>query len=504
MLKVDLLDVNDHLLGDGPLTNLIDVSVTEKLDEVGSIAFRMPATDDKAIGYVDTALGARVTAPDGFTATGLIRDRRRSINPPLLNVSGPDLLAELSARTVGWLAVYNTDQGSGVYGNDINSTILPDLLRNTGWSAGSIEASLGLWYGSLNGESRLSAINVIRQRVGKHIRQGSTARTLDLGAFGTAHGFRLHNVTQILKAQDGAGLVGLIDALEVNDDEEEVCNLIVPYGAGEDGSFLVSGGDDWGKVRLVDLLGTGVYSITDIKVRPGIKGAETTTTSGSSGTTLNVVSTTGFRAGERVFIGDKTNADSASSLTYWSRTIASITDGTHLVISSGSYTGVAAGLSVISAPQYYLYDATAYAANPREITKIFSEIDVPYRSALGSNIAQFVPAAKALYDRAKKYLAEHQVARSIYRVTPVTVPIDLRVGQTVRLEYHGKATRNGVAQSWLDVSADLFVLSITRTYNADGSTSAALEVSDVARQHGSDGKMIAELMSSHGVLQTRI
>jgi hypothetical protein len=503
MLKIDLLDSSDNLIGDGPLTNLISVSIAEKLDEIGEVSFSLPATDEKAIAYVGSAVRARVTAPDGYTATGIIRSRKSTISPPVLNVSGPDLLAELSALTCGWLAVYNTNAGGGIYGDDINSVVLVNLLTGSGWSAGSIDASLGLFYGSFNGESRFSALGMLRKRVGKHIRQGSTARTLDFGSFGTAHGYRLQNVAHILKAQDANANLGIVDALEVLQDRDEVCNLIIPFGAGEDGNFLISGGYDWGKVRLVDLLQTGVYTITDIKVRPGLRGVETTSAAGSSGTTLNVASTTGFRAGSRIFIGDKTNADSAATYKWWATTIASITNSTQMQLSAALAAGLPAGANVISDPQYYLYDATAYAANPREATKSFSEIDVPNRKVSG-NIAQFVPAAKALYDRAQAYLADHKTARSVYRVTPIKVPTDLRVGQTVRLDYHGKVTRNGVTQSWLDVAADLYVLSITRTYNADGSTTATLEISDVLSQRQSDGEMIAGLLGSQGVMQTRV
>jgi len=58
-------------------------------------------------------------------------------------VSGYDLLAGLGHVTCGWLADYNTNAGGGVYGDDINTYVLPDLLANTGWSSGTIDASLG-------------------------------------------------------------------------------------------------------------------------------------------------------------------------------------------------------------------------------------------------------------------------------------------------------------------------------------------------------------------------
>lgn len=499
---IDLLNSSLTVIGSGPLLNIISCSATEKLDEIGELSFSIPATDEKAT-YLNTAHAFKIYASDGFTKTGIIRNR--TLTPgeqPTLTVSGPDLLTELVDYTCGWLANYNADQGSGVYGEDINTVVFPDLLTGTGWSAGTVDASLGLLYGTFNSMTRLEAIQLLRQRVGKHIRQGTTERTLDLGAFGTAHGIRFENFKRILRDQDNSTTAMLIDSLEEVTDKQEIVNLIIPFGAGEEGSYLISGGDNWGKVRLYDMLGTGVYPTTDVQVRPGMRGKSTTTTTGGSGTSLAVTSSTGFRVGSRVFIGYKTNADHASTVTWWTRTISSIPDGTHLVLSSGNYTGLAAGFDVVSDPQFYLYDSTEYAIAPREATVVFPDIDVVDRKSLGTNIAQFVPAAYALYLRAKEYLTTHKASRKIYSMSPVTIPYNLRVGHTVRVEYHGKVKTDGAYINWVDVSADLYVLSTTRTYNGDGSTTATLEVSDVLRQREQDAAMLANSVGDISVIKS--
>lgn len=504
--RVELLDSAGAVLGDGPLLNVIKASFGEALDRAADCTIELPATDMRVIDLLPSAVFARLVADDGYTRTALISTRTTRVGlPPTIVLGGYDLLAELGLVTCGWLADYKTDHGGGVYGDDINTYVLPDILANTGWSSGTIAASLGKFAGPLSGLSRLSALDRVRKITGKHFRQGATERTIDFGAFGTSSGFRLHQVERVLRAQDANSAIGLITALEVLEDGGDVVNLIVPFGAGQDGSYLITSSNDYGKVRLKDLAegGGGIadYTVTDIQVRKGMRhGVETTVTASTTSTTVTVTSTTGMVAGSKVFIGDKTNAQDAPN--YWSLTISSITDATHVVVSLS--VTVTSGMKFITEPQYYLYNSTAYAAQPREATVIFSDIEVIARTPAGTNIAQFVPAAKMLYDRAKAYLADHATARKVYRVTPSRIPTTLRPGDTVRVIYNGRVTRDGVTAEWIDVDANLYVLSIARTYNADGTSTIALEVSDNNRQRAADAELVAQLVTGQGVVATRI
>ena len=506
MFTIDLLDAASTVIGDGPLVNVLRASFGSALDRAGECSIELPATDERVVNYLASAAYIRLRADDGYTRTSIISGvTTRAGQRPSVIVSGYDLLAELGHVTCGWLADYNTNAGGGVYGDDINTYVLPDILANTGWSSGTIDASLGRYVGSFNGLSRLAALDRLRQSTGKHFRQGSTERTLDFGAFGSSSGFRVINVAHLLRAQDSNTTIGFIESLEVVEERDDVVNLIVPFGAGQDGSYLITGNNDYGKVRLKDLASGGGsivdYQVSDIQVRPGMRhGVETTVTASGTGTSITVASTTGMVVGSKVFIGDKTNAQASPN--HWNRVISSITDATHVVVDF-SIT-VTNGDKFITSPQYYLYDSTAYAANPREAVVIFSDVEIPFRTPAGSNIAQFVPTAMVLYNRARAYLADHKTARTVYRVTPSRVPTTLLPGQTVRVIYHGRVTRNGVAAEWLDVDTDLYVLNITRAYNADGTASVALDVSTVNRPRSHDAELVSSLASGQGVFSTRL
>ncbi len=503
-LEITLLDSSSAIIGDGPLLAISRAAFTESLDRAGEFSIELPATDERVINYLASAVYVRFKAADGYTRTGLIDGLTTKIGRvPLIIVTGYDLLRELGIYTCGWYADYKTNHGGGVYGDDVNSDIIPDLLGNTGWSQGAIDAGLGYYVGSFNSLSRLAAFDKLAKALNLHYRQGATERDFDFGQFGDSSGFRLMNVPHVLRAQDDNAALGLIDALEIIEDKEDVVNLIIPYGAGEDGSYLVLSATEYGKVKLKDLCEAGTtlpdYIADDVYVVPGIKGVETTVTANGSTTTVTVASTTGMAAGDKVFCGDKTNAQDDANTLNW--TISSITDATHVVMSSAQT--VTNGMNFITFPNFGVVDAVAYAANPREATIVFAEVEIPYRTTAG-NIAQFIPTAYVLYKRAKTYLDQHATAARSYRVTPTRLPSTLQPGDTIRVIYHGRVTRNGVTAEWLDLDEDLYVINITRTYNADGTVAATLDVSDYNRQRYSDTRLVASLAATQGTVNTRV
>ena len=56
------------------------------------------------------------------------------------------------------------------------------------------------------------------------------------------------------------------------------------------------------------------------------------------------------------------------------------------------------------------------------------------------------------------------------------------LSQAKRVINRGVATRAGALYQWIDLDEELFVIQITRTFNADGSTSAPVQVSNVDDQ----------------------
>ena len=131
-----------------------------------------------------------------------------------------------------------------------------------------------------------------------------------------------------------------------------------------------------------------------------------------------------------------------------------------------------------------VYTATAKsadlkgAADPREATVVFDDIQL-----VSGSRADFAACAKQLYTRALSYLADYAMAREGYTLTVLNSVPTLHVGQTVRLIYRGVVTGDdGLPLKWVDIDRVLYVTKITRQFNADGTYSSNLDVSNIARQ----------------------
>lgn len=495
---VDLLNNSNVKIGSGPLSNVLSASVTESLDEAGTVSIVVPATDTQAIAMIGTAKRLKVVSSDGLTAIGLIRERRiQAGNTPTLEISGPDLIGDLARFNCLWYARFKAE--------DINSTVIPALIAGTGFTSGTIDAALGNYTGVLFGDSRLTALQKVREQIGKHFRQGATPSTLDFGAFGVASGYRFIRADTLRPEQETNTDIGIISGVEETIDAWNVATRIFPWGAGEDDGAAV-----YQKVTLEDLWTSGAWNAraANVKVTAGIRGTSTTVAAGSSygsGTTsVKVASSTGFAVNDLVFIGVKSGINGHDASPLGARMIVtSIPDSTHLnFLDLNFLSWLTTGLDVVSWPQYYIEDVTEYAADPREVSIVFSDIDLPDRShADQAGVNYWNKAAIALYDRAYAYLQNHKVAQKTYTFEIVNVPIDLRVGDTVRFVYRGVVTNSGVAANWIDVDADFYVLVITRTYNANGSAAGSLTLSNLARSRNGDRRYFGDLSNDVNIIK---
>ena len=109
-------------LGSGPIRTALDWESQRRLDAVGSFSFTMPASDPKAallqprrVVWAYTMVDVDDPASPSYSpqlelGSGTIERIDTEEGPPLtLRVSGPDLLGELAARTVGELDVLEQD-----------------------------------------------------------------------------------------------------------------------------------------------------------------------------------------------------------------------------------------------------------------------------------------------------------------------------------------------------------------------------------------------------------
>lgn len=473
---VDLLDASEDPIGAGPLENVIQVNVTESLDEAGQVQFTLPATDYRAATLIDTAVRFRVRLDSGSYIYGLIGQDivDAASATPQRTVTGQDLIGELANYSCGWWCFYDTD--------DLNADILPVLLTAAGWSAGTFDAGLGDFYGRFDGDSILSAlIKILNQTPGIHFRMGSTIRTLDVGAFGDVATVRFTNVHHALYGQSSNTEIAIIGSLRITSDRGPLVNRIIPWGAGAD-----DGNVNRAKVKLFHLDPASALW-ANIKAKPGLRGAQTQITEVTSPTQLKVTSTAGFLEWPIMQLMWCTDpADLTAGFAY-DFVIDEITDATHLTIrgSPSLPTSPSVNDYLIGNPQLYLEDATEFAANPHEAVIIFNDITLTELTS-----GEWAKGALQLYYRAKRYLDTHKVAQVTYTLTALYCPESVRVGDKVKVIYRGVATRSGTAYKWIDLDETLWVTKITRTYNADGSTAATLEVSNVDTRPNEDSMLI--------------
>lgn len=507
---IDLLNGSGVPIGDGPLTNVLNVSVGEALDEAGQIQFSLPATDYRAATLIDQAAKFRVRLHDD---RGVEADRYiygvlggdtidAASEQPTRQVQGFDLLAELGNKAVGWWCFYEN--------SDINTVILPDLIADTNWSLGTIEAGLGDYTQRFDGDSRLAALIKLTQQLGKHFRMGSTLRTLDFGTFGTVSAVRLTNVQHALRAQDANTNIAIIGSLQLTSDRAAVIHRIYPWGAGEDGGNI-----NREKVSLWYLPHVGMFGAAstdarwaDIGITQGVRGATTLIDyvhdSGSSVNNLyDVDSTAGFIPQDPVtsvpyqqlaWVRDPDDLTQPIGFNFVTENVA---DATHMEVrgSPNIPPAASAGDTLIGNPQLYLQTADYDPNDPREAVVIFN--DVKTISADARNLAAVAPQ---LFMRAQRYLATHAVPQRTYSLSVLRAPYTLRVGDKVRVIYRGAVTRRGVTVNWIDLDEELYLIKITRMYNADGSTSATLDVSNIDAQPLDDVSALADNSGQVGAL----
>lgn len=486
---IDLLDGSDRPIGDGPLTNVLSVSVGEALDEAGQIQFSLPATDYRAATLIDQAVKFRVRFDDGTLVYGLLGGDTIDAagDQPTRTVQGFDLLAELGNKSVGWWCYYQA--------SDLNTVILPDLIRDTGWSLGTIEAGLGDFTQRFDGDSRLSALIKLTQQLGKHFRWSSTLRNLDFGAFGAVAPVRLTNVQHALRAQDSNPAIAIIGSLQLTSERAAVVHRIYPWGAGNDS------GDTYREKASLWYLDRGDPRWSDIGIAPGVRGAMATVIdvrAAGAGTNnlYEVDDATGFMESPTQQLAWVTDPADLTSPIGFNFAVDAIFGVDIIVRGSAVIPAPApAGARLIGNPQLYLQTADYDPASPREATIIFN--DVKSIDADAGNLAAVAPQ---LFMRAQRYLATHGVPQRTYQLSVLRAPATLRVGDKVRVVYRGAVTRRGVTVNWIDLDEELYVIQITRTFNADGSTAATLDVSNIDAQPLDDARALADNSGQVGAI----
>ena len=470
--SVDVLNNSDVVQGAGPLFNVVSVEITEELDRAGRVAVTVPASDERAIALLGVENRLRVRTPDGNIAYGLVEKLDVAAGQkPLVTASGPDALGELVHPNAGYDRVYDDlAVAAAIIGTTGTAT---SLLGGTGWTQGSVDTGLGDATISYNGETILEALCLLAEQLGKHFRQGTTARTLDFGAFGVDSGVRITNLAHVLAVQEDADDLAYVGQVAVGEIGSDIENRIYPQAK-----------------YAVDLR-HAPSTITDIEVRrnPGPTGAASTLSApaGASSASITVADGSDFVDGEIVWLGD---ADDWTA-DHETKEVATVVGNTINFVGTTQYAH-GAGADVIQQMQFYVEDTTSQGVyGVREGVPQFSWIEAVDTTTLAKQ-----NAGNMLYLAAKARLAVFKDSFKSYRLGQVfNLPHDLRAGEKVRLVYKGAVEVYG-GTLYLDIDDDFFVIRITRRFEGDGKRVATLEVANVDRPSANDGDFVADTVAA--------
>jgi len=546
-LHVDVTDNAGVVQGDGPLFNIISIEVAEVLDEAGKVTVTVPYSDTRAIALLSASNRRVVPHIDGEQLrTGIVHQ----FNPLLSRVSGPDLLGELAYLNCGYDRVYDDyDIKTEVVGATGTAA---SLLASTGWTQGSVE-DLGKTTIKFDAETRLRALIMLAQQTGRHIRQGSTEQTLDFGLFGVDSGVRVINVDGFRPGMEDSDIIALVGAQPtLTRITADIFNRIYPLGkdrfdlryastyqidvegpatgvitnaTNANPIVITSVGHNLSTsdyVRIIDVAGNtaanGDWQITvltadtfsldgsvgnggytsggrwDKVVESGILVAQNGGPLGVSATVavagitagdtaFTVSSATGLVEGQELFFGDVSD---------WTQDheVAVIFEiaGATITIVNDFENNYAVGTDVIQAPQFYIEDAASQATHGvREMCPQFGWIGP---ISLTSSIEVLAQAADSLYTAAKAHLIRYKDEYTAYGLSSIfNFPRTIRVGEKIRLVYKGTVGLFG-GEMYVDVDDLFYILSITRTYSADGKDNTALEIASASRPNPTNASIV--------------
>lgn len=231
-LLVDVLNAAGEKQGAGPIRDILSASVTRALDGAGSFDFTIAATNENASLLVNKR---RVVLYMEYL--GIYREIGRGIIDQInhkdspgsysISVSGPDILSELKYT-------------STLLGREFNAETIGDAVNTlvglaSGWSVDSETAiSEEVISARFDGDPVLKALQILAENQGYHIRLGSSGKTLEFGAFGTATGLILTSAGQgTSNAITSNHDVALMTSISLKSETEAVATRLYPLGAGQ-------------------------------------------------------------------------------------------------------------------------------------------------------------------------------------------------------------------------------------------------------------------------------
>jgi len=453
----DVYSAAGALVGSGPLVNILSVTVEQVLDAAGRVTLQFPSVDPRVTDLVENERRVKVRTAAGIVAEGIMQEITYDLQPRTVSVGGPDRLGEL---------IYLSTQYNRVYDNVATATILgttgsgTGLLRETGWTPGSVTPSVTPTTITYDSQTVLNALIALSKQTGDHFREGTTARTLDYGVFGVDSGVRLVTPAQVRAAQSTANAsMVYLNQLQIANISADIANRLYPLGAS--------------KFDLRDA--SNASALIKVRANRGPLGVETALVGAhlAGVATLNVTAGTGtnFTPGEVIWLGTKATWTNTHEVV----TIQSVAANT-LTLTGAIVGGYSGGEAVVQRPCFYVEDTVSQAVyGVREDTPQFSWI----KPTDDTDTTARAQAADVLYNAVQAHLTRYSTAYQNYSVPEVfNLPATLRVGQKVRMVVRQLDT---AGQLVLDIDSLFYVIKITRTWAGDGRMTAALEIANVSR-----------------------
>lgn len=261
MIRIDVLDASGNKVGSGPLVTVEQVTRRRSLDKIGGVEFPIAAVEPKTAVIGAGRKYAVYHREMGYLGTFSHARQQTQIKGPAatLVVSADDELVELVHKNCYFRRNFNYV--------DVASVVSTLVGLVAGWSVGAVESGIGHTTVSYEGESVFEALDVLRDRWGRHFRL-SAGRTLDFGAFGEDSGLRLIRADSAPRELAGNRQVALVTSLEIVTEADAVINRLIPVGAGVGTTqltlqYVTEAADDYPVKTGTNADGSAFYYIED-------------------------------------------------------------------------------------------------------------------------------------------------------------------------------------------------------------------------------------------------
>lgn len=244
-LWIDVEDDSGARLGPGPVRSLAYVRTTTRLDRGGEWAIDVPATDTRAADLLQsrrrvriyTFINGQIKEIGGGHISNLATVLQKDA-PPLLRVSGADMVRELVTASV----LNSVSTESDTIHEGLIDTYAQPPRTPAAWSLTGADTLQTLVSHLFKWESVLEALNVVSGFTGEHFRlDESTDRAIKW--LGPPSGFSSSGVRAVTNADPSAAAgnanVCLIDYIERACDSWDLVNRLYPFGA-----LVFDGSDD--------------------------------------------------------------------------------------------------------------------------------------------------------------------------------------------------------------------------------------------------------------------